>query len=76
MLGNHGLSTVKLKKYIKTRNLLATLTFWYITLKDIKIFKKFLDSFIQLELHFDLCENDSYSTFVAKAGYFYAQKPI
>ena len=30
----------------------------------------------KLELHFDLCENKSYSTFEAEAGLFYAQKSI
>ena len=29
---------------------------------------------IDLELHFDLCENESHSTFVAKAAFFYAQQ--
>ena len=34
------------------------------------------NSFIDLGLLFDLCENESYSTFVAKAEFFYAQESI
>ena len=33
--------------------------------KELKLSKKFFHSFIDLGLHFDLCENESYSTFVA-----------
>ena len=32
--------------------------------------------FIDLSLHFGLCENESYSTFVANTGYFHSQKSI
>ena len=77
MLENRCLSTVKLKKYIKTRSLLPTLTFWSIKnlriqehKKELEFSKKKFHSFIDLGLHFDLCENESYSTFVAKAGFF------
>ena len=49
-----------------------SLTFWY----GIKIFKKNFHNFIDLGLNFNLCENESYSTFVAKAGFIYAQKSI
>ena len=39
-------------------------------------FKKLVHSFIDLGLYFDLCENESYSTFVQKVGFFYARKSI
>ena len=76
MLETPRLSTTPLKKYIKANiSLLPTLTFSSISSEGIQIFKKFF-SFIDLGLHFDLCENEIYSTFVAKAGFFYAQKSI
>ena len=71
MLENSCLSTVKLKNISKQEvsYLPSHLT------KELKFSKKFF-SFIDLELHFDLCENESYSTFVAKAGFFYVQKSL
>ena len=39
--------------------------------KELAFWKKKFHSFIELGLHFDLCENESYSTFVAKAGFFH-----
>ena len=66
MLENSRFSTVKLKKYIRTRSLLPTFTFWSIPSEGIKISKKCFHSFTDVGLHFDLCENESYSTFVAK----------
>ena len=39
-------------------------------LEEIKIFLTFFRGFIDLVLHFDLCENESYGTFVAKADFF------
>ena len=50
--------------------------FWSVSSEGIKIFKKVFHSFIDLGLHSDLSENEGYSTFVAKAGFFYAQKSI
>ena len=73
MLKNPRISTVKLKSISKLRGLTS---FWSISLEGIKIFKKNFHSFINLGLHFDLCENESYSPFVAKAGFFYKQKSI
>ena len=52
---------------------LHTLTFRSISLDKIKIFKTIF-RFTDLGLHFDLCENESYSTFVGKAELFYVQK--
>ena len=46
-----------------------SLTFLSLSYKGIKINKEF-HSFIDLWLHFDLCENESYSIFVAKGGFF------
>ena len=68
MLENPRFSTVKLK------NISIQEVFWLPSNFDLyirrnKIVKK-------LELHFDLCENKSYSTFEAEAGLFYAQKSI
>ena len=47
-------------------------------LERIRIFKKKKKnhSFIDLGLHFDWCENESYSTFVAKTGFLYTQISI
>ena len=60
MLETPRFSTVKMKRYIKAR--IPLLTLFHI--------------FIDLGLQFHLCENESYSTFVAKAGFFYAQKSL
>ena len=57
------------QKYIETEGLLPILAFWSILKKESKYWKDFV-SFIDVGLHFDLCENNSYSTFVAKAGFF------
>ena len=38
--------------------------------KELKFSKKVFNNFIDLGLHFDLCENESYSSFVAKVGFF------
>ena len=74
MLENPHISSVKLKNVSKTRSFLPTLTFALYLKKELKFSKTFRT--IDLGLHFDLCENESYSIFVAKAGFFYAQKSI
>ena len=43
--------------------------------KGIKIFTKNFHSFIDLGLQSDLWENESYSTFVEKAGFFMRKNP-
>ena len=69
MLENPHLSTVKLKNISKQEvSYLPTYSGLY--LKKEHFQKKIFTDIIDLGLHFDFCENESYSTFVAKAGFF------
>ena len=70
MLENPCISTVKLKKYIKTEVSYLRSHFG-VYLKKQLTFSKKIFSFIDLGLHFYLYENKSYSTLVANAGFFY-----
>ena len=63
------LITVKLKNISKQEvSYLPTYSGLYLKRNIFK--KKFFTDIIDLGLHFDFCENESYSTFVAKAGFF------
>ena len=64
MLENPRLCTVKLKNASKQPS-----RFGIYLKKELKFSKKF-SNFIDLGSHFDLCENESYSTFVAKLDSF------
>ena len=70
MLENPRISTVKLKKYIKTEVSYLPSHFGVYLKKELTFSKKNF-SFIDLGLHFYLYENKSCSTFVANAGFFY-----
>ena len=75
MLETSRLSTGKLKNISKQEVPYLPSHFGLHLKKDLKFSKNFF-SFIDLGLHFDMCENESYRTFVAKAGFFYAQKSV
>ena len=74
MLENTQLSTVKLKIYISKQEVSYLPSNFGLCLhKELKFSKTFF-SFIDLWLHFNLCENGSYIAFAA--GFFYMQKSI
>ena len=75
MLSTSCLSTEKFKN-ISKQQVSYLLSHFGLCLKKEYNFQKISHSFIDLRLHFDLFENESCSTFVTKAGFFYAQKYI
>ena len=74
MFENPRLSTVKLKN-ISTQEVSYLPSHFGLYLKKKLKFSKNYFSFIDLGLHFDLCENESYGTFAAEAVFLTRKSP-